>query len=178
MDHLWAPWRMEFIRGEPTPGCVFCRLPEDRERRRENLVLHVGERCYVVMNRYPYTCGHLLVIPLRHTNDFLGLEADETTEATKLLQDSMRVLAETYQPEGFNLGMNLGHAAGAGVREHLHWHIIPRWIGDSNFLPIVGEARSMPELLLETYDRLRPAFSRLESGEGVSPSDGPPAEDG
>ncbi|MCZ6792109.1 MAG: HIT domain-containing protein [Planctomycetota bacterium] len=169
MEHLWAPWRMEFIRREKRPGCVFCALPAERDRLRENLVLHVGRVSFVVLNRYPYTCGHLLVIPLRHTADFLSLTPEENSEAAQLLQDSMRILQEGYRPEGFNLGMNLGQCAGTGIREHLHHHLIPRWVGDSNFLPIVGGARSMPQLLLESYDLLRPHFRRLEASGGIAP---------
>ncbi|MBN1441528.1 MAG: HIT domain-containing protein [Planctomycetes bacterium] len=162
MENLWAPWRMEFITSPRSDGCIFCTLPSQPERLRENLVLHIGRRAFVMLNRYPYTCGHLMVVPRRHTSDYLSLTAEENAEATFLLQQSMRILGETYRPEGFNLGMNLGHAAGAGIREHLHHHLIPRWFGDSNFWPIVGEARSMPEMLLETYDRLRPLFEAIE----------------
>lgn len=163
MDHLWAPWRMEFILGKRKEGCIFCLLPAETEKLRENLILHIGEHCFVILNRYPYTCSHLMVIPRRHTDDFLSLTAEENAESAHLLQVSMRILKDTYRPEGFNLGMNLGRAAGAGIREHLHYHLIPRWVGDSNFLPIVGGARSLPELLDETYSRLRPHFRRLEA---------------
>lgn len=169
MDHLWAPWRMEFIRGKREKGCVFCRLPAERDRMRENLVLHIGARAYVVLNRWPYTCGHLMVIPLRHTSDFLSLTAEENAEIALLLQSSLRILEETCRPDGFNLGMNLGHAAGAGIREHLHHHVVPRWVGDNNFLPIIGEGRSIPEYLHETFDQLRPHFRRVDR-DGALPS--------
>ena len=181
MEHLWAPWRMEFIVGPKKKGCIFCDLPADRERARENLVLHVGLRAFAILNRYPYSCGHLMVVPLRHTNDFLSLTAEENAELSLVLQASVRILRDTYQPEGFNLGTNLGHPAGAGIREHLHHHVVPRWIGDSNFLPVIGEARSMPEYLLETYDRLREGYARaaetgeLPVSEGADPSAGGPA---
>ncbi len=160
MEQLFAPWRLEFIKGKRPDGCVFCTLPADHAHARENLVLHHGDRAFVIMNRYPYTPGHLLVVPNRHTNDFVGLTSEENEEISVLLQTSMRVLAEVYRPEGFNLGMNLGAAAGAGIREHLHWHIVPRWVGDTNFLPVMTGVRSIPELLLDGYDRLQPLMAR------------------
>ena len=138
MKNLFAPWRLEFITGKRPEGCVFCKLPAEAGRSRENLVLHVGEKAFVVMNRYPYTAGHLLVIPLRHTSDFASLTGEENSEISELLQRSLRVLGEIYRPDGFNLGMNLGAAAGAGIREHLHWHVVPRWYGDTNFLPVLA----------------------------------------
>jgi len=176
MEHVWAPWRMKFIRRKRTDGCVFCTLPSERDQLRENLILHLGAECFVILNRYPYTCGHLMVIPHRHTNDFLSLTSAETAESTRLQQVSIGILHETYRPEGINIGMNLGKSAGAGIREHLHWHVIPRWVGDSNFLPIVGNTRSIPEHLVDTYDRLRPLFRRLEEGAGIAPSGHPEDE--
>jgi ATP adenylyltransferase len=178
VDHLWAPWRMEFILRKREDGCVFCRLPAERDRLRENLILHIGSEAYVVLNRYPYTSGHLMVIPLRHTSDFLSLTAAENAEMAVQLQASIRILKKACRPEGFNLGMNLGVPAGAGIYEHLHHHVVPRWVGDNNFLPILGEARSIPEYLLDTYDRLWPHFRRaakegvLVSGSGPSASSG------
>ncbi len=156
MDQLFAPWRLEFIKGKRPDGCVFCTLPAERALARENLVLHHGKRAFIIMNRYPYTPGHLLVVPNRHTSDFVSLTREENEEISLLLQSSMRALSEIYRPEGFNFGMNLGAAAGAGIREHLHWHIVPRWIGDTNFLPVMTGVRSIPELLLDGYDRLVP----------------------
>jgi ATP adenylyltransferase len=158
MESLFAPWRLEFITGKREEGCVFCKKPAERGRLRENLVLAIGERAFVIMNRYPYTSGHLLVCPLRHTSDFASLTEDETKEMSALLQTSLRVLTGCYRPEGFNLGMNLGLAGGAGIRDHLHWHIVPRWFGDTNFMPVLADTRSIPELLLQAYDRLKPGF--------------------
>jgi ATP adenylyltransferase len=174
MDCLWAPWRMEFIRGHREGGCIFCRLPGERAHLRENLILHLGAKAFVILNRYPYNCGHLMVIPLRHTNDFLSLTPEENAEMALLLQRSMKILEEIYHPEGFNLGMNLGLSAGAGIREHLHHHLLPRWLGDTNFLPALSQTRSMPEMLLETYDRLRPRFQEAESN-GEIAAGGDPA---
>lgn len=158
MENLFAPWRLEFITGKREEGCIFCKKPADPERHRENLILHVGKTAFVIMNRYPYTSGHLLVVPLRHTDDFTGLTAEENLELTSLLQRAMRVLGRLYRPDGYNVGLNLGAAAGAGIREHLHWHVVPRWYGDTNFLPVLSGARSIPELLTEAYARLRPGF--------------------
>jgi len=161
---LFAPWRLEYIIGKREEGCIFCKKPAQRESLRDNLVLYLGKTAFVIMNRYPYTPGHLLVCPFRHTSDFVSLTAEETLETSSLLQGCMRILGELYHPEGFNLGMNLGVSAGAGIREHLHWHIVPRWYGDTNFLPVLSGTRSIPEMLIESYDRLRPEFERLEGG--------------
>ncbi len=158
MESLFAPWRLEFITGKREEGCIFCKKPADPSRRRENLILHVGRTAFVIMNRFPYTSGHLLVVPLRHTSDLASLSDEENLEIAALNRLSIQVLASVYRPEGFNLGMNLGHAAGAGIREHLHWHIVPRWFGDTNFLPVMTGVRSIPELLLDAYDRLKPGF--------------------
>ena len=162
MENLWAPWRMEFITGKREEGCVFCKVLAARERLDENLVLHVGRLSFVILNKYPYHSGHLMVIPLRHTNEFTEITAEENAEMCLLVQASLKALRQTYRPEGFNLGMNLGHCAGAGIREHLHYHVVPRWIGDTNFFPLLARTRSMPELLDDTYRRLRPAFRALE----------------
>jgi len=167
MERLFAPWRMEFITGKREEGCVFCKAPAATGHFRENLVLHMGRHAYVIMNRFPYGSGHLLVIPLRHTPDFTSLTEAESLELSQLLQRSMRVLADVYHPEGFNVGMNLGAAAGAGIREHLHWHLLPRWFGDTNFLPVFADTKSIPEFLTETYDRLRPGF---DGAAGVGPA--------
>jgi ATP adenylyltransferase len=169
MDTLWAPWRMEFITGKREEGCVFCKLPAQRDRLRENLILHVGKLAFVILNRYPYHTGHLMVIPLRHTNELTALTADENAEMSFLLQESVKALRESHHPEGFNIGMNLGHCAGAGIREHLHYHVVPRWVGDTNFFPLLCGTKSMPEMLEQTFDRLRPAFAALEA-EGRDPS--------
>ena len=166
MKNLFAPWRLEFITGKRPEGCVFCKLPSERNSSRENLVLHLGERAYVLMNRYPYTAGHLLVIPLRHTSDFTSLSREENLEISDLLQRSLRVLGEVYRPDGFNLGINLGAAAGAGIREHLHWHVVPRWYGDTNFLPVISATKVLPQLLSETRDMVAAAWPGRPAGPG------------
>jgi ATP adenylyltransferase len=159
MENLFAPWRLEFIAGKREEGCIFCKKPAQADRHRQNLILAVAERSFVIMNRYPYTSGHLLVAPLRHTADFASLTPEEGLECFLLLQHSVRVLTEVYRPDAFNLGMNLGAAAGAGIRDHLHWHIVPRWYGDTNFWPVLADTRSIPELLEQAYDRLRPGLA-------------------
>ncbi|MGQ0669364.1 MAG: HIT family protein [Actinomycetota bacterium] len=159
MEHLWTPWRMEYIqaaKGEPE-GCVFCELPE-KDDDAQVRILKRGGRGFVILNSYPYNPGHLMVAPLRHTGDLESLDADEQLELAGLLQDAVRALREEMEPHGFNVGMNLGRIAGAGIPDHLHWHVVPRWSGDTNFMPIVGQTRVLPELLDETYRRLRPRF--------------------
>jgi ATP adenylyltransferase len=155
VDRLWSPWRMEYIRAarnEPE-GCIFCDLPRLGDDASARIVMR-GVRAFVVLNTYPYNPGHLMVAPFRHTGDFEGLEPDELLDVGRLLQRSIRGLREEMDPQGFNVGMNLGHVAGAGIPDHLHWHVVPRWNGDTNFMPVVGETRVLPELLDETYRRL------------------------
>ncbi|MBM3457581.1 MAG: HIT domain-containing protein [Armatimonadetes bacterium] len=160
MQHLWAPWRMAYV-GVPQPeGCVFCRAPQGEELRRE-LVLHRGEHCFLIMNMFPYNNGHLMSVPYRHTADFPGLTAEEQGELLKLAQYGVRALTEAFRPDGFNLGMNLGRCAGAGIADHLHLHAVPRWNGDTNFMPVLGETRVLPDALFSSYDRIRAAMERL-----------------
>jgi ATP adenylyltransferase len=169
MKHLWAPWRMQFIedlrsKGE---GCVFCELAQpsdDPSVERERLVLHRGDKCYVVMNRYPYNNGHLLIIPNRHFGTLADLSSDERSEMMSLSSKSIEVMTEAINAEGYNCGINLGKAAGAGIVDHVHMHVVPRWCGDTNFLPLFSETRSMPEYLTDTYDRLIAGFRDGEFG--------------
>ncbi len=160
MDIMWAPWRMDYILG-PKPGiCVFC-LPQGREEDEERLVLYRGTHVFVVMNKFPYNSGHLLVAPLRHVMDICDLSVEEYTELFATTQKSVAILRELSDPQGFNLGFNLGAAAGAGIKEHAHFHIVPRWNGDSSFMAVLGEVRTVPEHLHATYARLKPHFDRL-----------------
>jgi ATP adenylyltransferase len=153
---------MDFITGKREDGCIFCKKPPERDRARENLILHVGKTAFVILNRFPYHSAHTMVIPLRHTCDFRDLTPEENAEMSTLIQVTLDALKREYRPEGFNLGMNLGQCAGAGIKDHLHWHVVPRWIGDTNFFPLLAETRSMPELLSRTFERLRPAFETYE----------------
>jgi ATP adenylyltransferase len=161
MERLWSPWRMEYIEAtkeEPADApCVFCRIRDGEEPER---VLAREELAYVVLNRFPYSPGHLLVIPSRHVGELEDLSADESLALHQLLQRSLKALREEYAPHGFNVGMNLGRIAGAGMPDHLHWHVVPRWSGDTNFMPVVGQTRVLPELLAETARRLAPRFAR------------------
>jgi ATP adenylyltransferase len=154
---LWAPWRIEYIRGEKEKGCFLCRMLAE-ENDRGNLILFRGETCAVVMNRYPYTSGHLMVCPQRHTADFADLTGQEDREMCELTRRAVSALRTTMQPEGFNLGVNLGSAAGAGLKDHLHRHIVPRWTGDTNFMAVIGDTHVVPESLAATYDLLLEQF--------------------
>ncbi len=163
MEYLWAPWRMEYIKAPREQGCVFCKKLSEADRHAENLILHVGRLSFVVLNRYPYQNGHLMVVPIRHTDDFADLGEDELAEIARLLQESIRALRTVYKAEGINLGANLGRCAGAGIDEHVHVHVVPRWSGDTNFLSVLSGTKSMPELLAETYAKLRPWFEAIEA---------------
>ncbi|MDO8519733.1 MAG: HIT domain-containing protein [Deltaproteobacteria bacterium] len=156
---LWAPWRMEFISKahKKVRGCIFCSLPK-KGNPRKNLVLHRGKKAFVLLNRYPYTNGHLLISPFRHFNLFEEITAEEHREMGELVARSIAALKRSVHPQGFNVGLNLGKAAGAGIEGHLHYHVVPRWVGDSNFMPIIGGTRSMPEYIDETYVKLKKYF--------------------
>ena len=161
MERLWTPWRMEYIeaaKDEPEAGCIFCDLPVAGDDER-GLIVARAERCYVLLNRFPYNPGHLMVAPFRHTGNLEELEPDEVAEIHELVRRAVAALREEMAPHGFNLGMNLGRVAGAGIPDHLHWHVVPRWNGDSNFMPVVGQTKVLPELLEETYRRLRSRFA-------------------
>jgi ATP adenylyltransferase len=164
VETKFTPWRMKYIKRGDTPpgGCVFCAMAAaPPERDEDHLVLHRGERCFVVMNLYPYNTAHLMVLPFEHTADLVGLEPEVAEELFELTRRTVGLLSAEYQPQGFNLGMNLGRTAGAGIAEHLHMHIVPRWNGDTNFMPVVGGTKLIPEDLEGTYRRLRPAFAGL-----------------
>ncbi len=160
METKFTPWRMTYIKREGGgDGCVFCAMAAaPRQQDAESLVLYRGESCLVVLNIYPYNTAHLMVVPFAHTADLPGLADEVAGELFALTRRCTRLLGEVYAPHGFNLGMNLGAIAGAGIAEHLHMHIVPRWSGDTNFMPIVGGTKLIPEDLATTYGRLRPAF--------------------
>jgi ATP adenylyltransferase len=160
MERLWSPWRMEYIRSarpEEEPACIFCELPEKGDDEAA-LIVARGDRAFVLLNAFPYNAGHLMVAPFRHAGRLGDLEDDELLDMDHLLQRSVGALREVAQPDGFNLGMNLGQVAGAGIPDHLHWHVVPRWSGDTNFMPVVGETKVLPELLAESYAKLTAAF--------------------
>ncbi len=151
---VFAPWRMEFIMGEREKGCIFCNRAK-RRRDREDLILARGKTCFVILNKYPYNNGHLMVVTKRHIANLTQLKPSEMSEAMKLLAKAQKVMVKAMQPHGFNVGFNLGRPAGAGIEDHLHFHLIPRWIGDANFWPLIGETKSMPQHLMTTYDLLK-----------------------
>ncbi len=158
MKQLWAPWRMSYIEGETkAEGCIFCDKPKERDAR-SNLVLGQTTHTVVMLNKYPYNNGHLLVAPRKHESRLSGLLREEYVDLSEVLRASVDVLLRALKPSGMNLGMNLGRCAGAGVEDHFHWHLVPRWDGDTNFMPVVAEVRVMPQHLLESYDRLIPFF--------------------
>ncbi len=161
MDALYAPWRSVYIRSERPGGCIFC---EESLRSRE-FVLWEGNKTYVMMNRYPYSCGHLMVIPSRHLDKLHDLNFKEQQEMFALIDLSLKVLTEIMKPDGFNIGMNLGKVAGAGVDDHIHAHIVPRWNGDTNFMTVTGETRVVSEDLIKTRDALLPCFAKLSLAE-------------
>ena len=154
-ETLWAPWRMAYIESPKGDGGedIFVDLPA-QEDDRKNLILHRGRTAFVMMNAYPYTNGHLLVAPYRQVADVTLLTDEETLEIGKLVAQGVRWVRNVYRPDGFNLGVNMGQAAGAGIPKHLHWHVVPRWNGDTNFMTSVGDVRVMPQDLHESYDRL------------------------
>ena len=156
---LWAPWRLEYIRqADEQPGCIFCTAAaEDDETA---LVAHRGERAFALLNKFPYASGHLMIAPYRHVADFAELEDDEALEIHRLAGQGLGALAETYEPQGYNLGWNLGRIAGAGVVDHVHLHVVPRWAGDTNFMPVLADVKVMPEHLRETRRKLAAAWRR------------------
>jgi ATP adenylyltransferase len=170
MDRLFTPWRMAYIQqaldrlaggdvASEKDGCFLCAKPaEGRDRDPENLVLYRGRRAYVLLNLYPYNSGHLMVAPYAHTGDLPALAEEEAQELFALVRWAVAILRDEYRPDGFNLGMNLGEVAGAGVPDHLHMHLVPRWSADTNFMPVVGDVKVLPESLEQTYARLLPRF--------------------
>ena len=158
MDYLWTPWRYRYIaEARNVTGCVFCHLPA-ANRDEESLIVLRGAKNFVILNRYPYTSGHIMIVPYQHTADFPALDAETCAEMMQLAQRMQSALQGIYQPDGFNLGMNLGRSAGAGIADHLHLHLLPRWAGDTNFMTTVGETRLEPEDLETTYAKLREAL--------------------
>ena len=167
-ERLWAPWRMAYVSeaGKPSAECIFCAKPaEDADA--QNLIVWRGEYCFVILNLFPYTSGHLMIVPYRHAPDLASLTDAEWLELGRLMRQCLRALEREYRPDGFNVGFNLGRAAGAGIEGHLHMHIVPRWHGDTNFMATIGETRVLPESLEQTYTRLRRALQEV-----------PPSHDG
>ena len=166
MDRLWAPWRKEYIDKVNDPKkCVFCVDDNiSEEEMEERLILLVDDLFLVMMNKFPYNTGHLLIAPRRHTGDFLSLTPEEGKALFEGTQLSIRVLKEVMNPHAFNVGLNLGKVAGAGIVDHLHVHVVPRWDGDTNFMPVIGETKVMPQLLKDLYPKLKEVFLKYKTG--------------
>ena len=157
MDRLWAPWRLEYVRHEKGSACFLCRVLEETADR-ANLLICRGKTCSIVLNRYPYNNGHLMVFPHRHIEDLGGMTADERLESMDLVARAIDALRETIHPDGFNVGVNLGKVAGAGLEEHVHMHVVPRWNGDTNFTTVCADLRVVPQSLEALWDELRPCM--------------------
>ena len=163
MKQLWAPWRMAYIdQGLKDQGCIFCTKYYEADLRAA-LVLVQTQHTVVMMNKYPYNNGHLLIAPKRHESSLAQLPGEVFSELNEVLRQAVEIVRQAFNPGGINLGMNLGKCAGAGIEAHLHWHIVPRWEGDTNFMPVIGETRVMPQHLLDSFDRLQPHFKNLST---------------
>ncbi len=159
---LWAPWRMEYILSKKPKECIFCESPAAPEADdRKNLVVHRSAHAFTCLNRYPYNSGHVMVIPRAHVDDLAALSPEEYADLGEELRRVIAVLEATYAPEGMNVGMNLGRAGGAGIDEHLHWHVVPRWVGDNNFMPVLADQRVVVEALDAAWERLRAGFASV-----------------
>ncbi len=157
MDYLWTPWRYAYVTAEKTSDCIFCDLPKAGDDAKVRIVYR-GQHCYIVLNTYPYTPGHVMIVPFAHLDELQKLPAATAHEMMDLGQRMEKVLRQLYTPDGVNLGMNIGKAAGAGVAGHIHMHVLPRWVADANFVSVVSETRILPETLELTYERIRGAL--------------------
>lgn len=159
MERLWAPWRMQYVATEQPPGCIFCvKSAEDRDD--ENYIILRGEFAFVMLNAFPYNNGHLMVAPYRHIGDISLLSSEEMCDIMRLTQESCAILKKVYSPDGFNVGMNLGKIAGAGIADHIHMHIVPRWNGDTNFMPVIADTKVLPDALETCYKKLKEAIKQ------------------
>jgi ATP adenylyltransferase len=157
MERIWAPWRIEYILKEKPKGCILCEKPKEGKDA-QNHILYRGDKNYIIMNSYPYNPGHLLVATYRHVDSLELLADDERNEHFELVSRSVRILREVFNPGGFNIGANLGKVAGAGIDDHFHSHIVPRWQGDTNYVPVLADVRVVPQALAETYQELKDKF--------------------
>ena len=163
MNHLWSPWRMSYIlENKNEEGCVFCKVLEGTDDL-GNLILYRGKFAYVILNRYPYTSGHMMVVPKKHCDTIAALHSETRSEMMELIASCVQVLTIEYQAQGFNVGANLGGAAGAGIPQHVHFHVVPRWQGDTNYMSAIGGVRVVPEALDETYKRISTSWKLLDS---------------
>jgi ATP adenylyltransferase len=166
VENLWTPWRIEYIEKHKDDECFFCKyIKEDDDKK--NKVLFRSKYSFIVMNIFPYNSGHLMVAPYRHTGNFLEIKEEELSDIMRLTQICVAVLKEVLNPEGFNIGINIGRVAGAGVEGHIHIHIVPRWNGDTNFMPVLADVKTIPEHIERTYERLKPFFDKYNSEKEV-----------
>jgi ATP adenylyltransferase len=159
MKRLWAPWRMEYIAGEHQEGCLFCRVIEHPDDPNAELVVWRPEGALVIMNKFPYNPGHTMVVPVAHVPGLENLDDEQTTDLMRALRRTIDVLRSTMNPEGFNIGANVGRAAGAGIPDHVHFHVVPRWNGDTNFMPVIDDVKVVNEALTQTAAKVREAFA-------------------
>jgi len=163
MDYLWTPWRYAYVSGtEKNSGCVFCEAPKEKDEAKSRIVYR-GKQCFVILNTYPYTPGHVMIVPYAHLDELQKLPSEAANEMMALSQRMESVLRQLYHPDGINLGMNIGKAAGAGIAGHIHMHALPRWVADANFLSVVGETRILPETLDVTWEKISKTLKELES---------------
>lgn len=162
MDVLWAPWRLDYILGPKGDECPFC-LPEHTDEDERRRVLYRGRKCFVIMNIFPYNNGHIMVCPYRHLMNLVDLTQEESHEMMDLMHESTRILQAHFTPQGVNIGVNVGEAAGAGIKEHLHFHLVPRWVGDSSFMAFASDTRVIPEHIDATYANLKPYFEQYNA---------------
>jgi len=157
MEQIWAPWRIQYIEMEKPEGCIFCDKPKENNDAL-NYILYRGDKNFIIMNIYPYNPGHLMIAPYRHIANLEELSDEELYEQCRLVSRSLKVLRQVFNPGGFNIGINMGRAAGAGIEEHVHTHIVPRWHGDTNFMAVMSDVKVVPQALAETYERLKDKF--------------------
>jgi ATP adenylyltransferase len=175
-DQLWAPWRLAYIENaDKVAGCIFCSFPAEGEANdARNLIVHRGQHAYIILNAFPYSNGHLMVVPFRHTSAITDYNDSELLNVMHLTRLAILILTHAFHPDGYNLGVNMGRVAGAGIADHLHWHVVPRWSGDTNFMPVLADVRVIPESLPVVYDRLRAALAEIghETGLPATAADG------
>lgn len=168
-EQLWAPWRLKYIEGaDKSPGCIFCDFPRQGEADdAQNLIVYRGSHSFIILNAFPYSNGHLMVVPFRHTETLESYSDAELLDVMRLTRLSRRLLIAAFKPDGFNLGVNMGRVAGAGIADHLHWHIVPRWNGDTNFMPVLADVRVIPESLSVVFQRLRAELPAALAEDGI-----------
>lgn len=163
-EQLWAPWRLNYILKEKPDGCVFCEKIKENDDKK-NYILERGQSCFTIFNIYPYNNGHLMVVPYRHLSSIEDLTTDEFFEITQMIKRSVKALKQAMHPEGFNIGANIGRIAGAGIADHIHFHIVPRWTADTNFMPVLGNTNVIPQALNEAYDLISKALGEIHEPE-------------